>query len=127
MTNNPGPNVTPLIDVLLVLLIICMVSTPKRAKGLPANVPEPSENAAPARQRADETAIVVQVSQTGTVLLNTQPLELAALGNRLQEVFARRADKTLFVSGDKDAEFHHVARVIDIARGAGIDRIALYK
>jgi biopolymer transport protein TolR len=117
-------NVTPLIDVLLVLLIIFMVSTPKHSKGLPTNVPEPADKTS---TTVNETTIVVEVSQAGSVLLNTQSVELTALRSRLQEIFARRANKVLFVKRDKDAEFHHVARVIDIARGAGINQVALFK
>jgi biopolymer transport protein ExbD len=114
-------NVTPLIDVLLVLLIIFMVIAPTRDVGLPALVPQPApEAAAPPEGRRD---VVLMVRRGGIVEVNMYPAALSDLQARLTAIFGGSALATIFISGEDDLEYGEVARVIDLARGAGISRI----
>jgi len=115
-------NVTPMIDVLLVLIIIFMVIAPTKSRGLNAVVPQQSTHDEPA---APPDVIVVTVCGGGTVRLNQEPLAVANLHDRLAALFRSHPGHVLFVRGDKGLEFGEVAEVIDIARGAGLDRIAL--
>jgi biopolymer transport protein TolR len=116
-------NMTPMIDVLLVLIIIFMVITPLTPKGLEALVPQP----APPNQKsdADQRTVVISVAKDKSLMINTEATDEARLGTRLEEIFKTRAERVVFVKGDPDLEFQTVARVIDIAKGVGIDKVGL--
>ncbi|MCS6951822.1 MAG: biopolymer transporter ExbD [Bryobacterales bacterium] len=118
------PNVVPFIDILLVLLIIFMVITPLTPKGLEALVPQPPPPGAQ-QTAADQRTVVIVINRDRSMLINTEPTDEARLGPRLEEIFKTRAERVVFVKGDPALEFQYVARAIDIAKGAGIDKIGL--
>ena len=119
------PNIVPLIDILLVLLIIFMVITPLVPKGLDALVPQPNKNQEQQQLPDDVRTVVVSVNQGGQLLINQDPVTKSELGSRLTEIFRTRADRTMFVRGDPEVLFAEVAEVIDIAKGAQVDKIGL--
>ena len=116
-------NVTPMIDVLLVLLIIFMVIAPIVPHGLEAALPQRSANSNPGNP------IVVQIKNGGNGQLrykiNQSEVSIADLGDRLSSIFSARADRVMFVKADDDLDFSSIARVMDIGRGAGADHIGL--
>ena len=116
-------NVTPLIDVLLVLLIIFMVITPTQSLGLVADVPQPALDQD--RREPVPSTIVLAIDQYEKLTLNSQPVMLEELPGRLHEIFARRALKVIFLKGANDIEFARIANLIDVAKGSGIDHVAL--
>ena len=117
-------NMTPMIDVLLVLIIIFMVITPLTPHGLEALVPQPPPpNQKP--NQADLRTVVIVIDKDHSVKINQDPVTYDTLGPRLEEIFKTRAERVVFVKGDPDLEFASVARAIDIAHGAGIDKVGL--
>jgi biopolymer transport protein ExbD len=117
-------NMTPMIDVLLVLIIIFMVITPLTPKGLEALVPQPPNPNQPQSQ-ADQRTVVIVINRDKTISINQEPTNEQQLGPRLEEIFKTRAERVVFVKGDPDLEYQYVAKAIDIAHGAGIDRVGL--
>jgi biopolymer transport protein TolR len=117
-------NMTPMIDVLLVLIIIFMVITPLTPKGLEALVPQPAPPNQP-QNDADQRTVVVTVNKDKSMLINNESTDMAKLGPRLEEIFKTRAERVIFVKGDPDLEFQDVAKVIDAAKGVGIDKVGL--
>jgi biopolymer transport protein TolR len=117
-------NMTPMIDVLLVLIIIFMVITPLTPKGLEALVPQPPPpNQQP--NQSDQRTVVIVVDQNHNFSINNEPSTEDKLGDRLQEIFKTRAERVVFVKADGGLDFQWVAKAIDIAHGAGIDKVGL--
>jgi len=114
-------NVTPLIDVLLVLIIIFLLVQPQLSHGLKASAPESSDQKA-STPRDD---VVVTVLGNRTVRLNQESVALEDLDARLKDVFKNAPSHVIFVRAEKDLDFQYVAEVIDIAKGAGLERVAL--
>jgi biopolymer transport protein ExbD len=117
-------NMTPMIDVLLVLIIIFMVITPLTPKGLEAIVPQPPPPGQPP-SASDTRTVVVTVDGNHALLINQEASDYDKLGGRLEDIFKSRAERVVFVKGDPSLEYSWVAKVIDIAHGAGIDKVGL--
>lgn len=121
-------NVTPLIDVLLVLLIIFMVITPLTPKGLDALVPQPPKDQQKQQDPSDRTIVVQVLENPGgrpNLKINQDSASWEGLGDLLTEIYKMRAERVMFVKGDRDVPFEYVAQVIDIAHGAGVDKVGL--
>jgi biopolymer transport protein TolR len=116
------PNIVPLIDVLLVLIIIFMVITPQVSMGLPTFVPRPSPPESQP-QRDDPLLIVVQVMKNGKLFINRDQTDWQVLGQRLSAIFAQRANKIAFVQGAEEVPFEDVARAINIMRESGVEHV----
>jgi biopolymer transport protein ExbD len=114
-------NVTPMIDVLLVLIIIFMVIQPPYSTGLQGDVPQ---DGAPG---AVVEGVTIDVHSDGSLLLNRERVERAELEGRLRDLYRRAAEMPVFVSADKDADFGQVAEVMDVAKGVGIKRVGLMR
>jgi biopolymer transport protein ExbD len=101
-----------------------MVITPLTPKGLEALVPQPPPDKQQPENNLDRTVVII-IDKDKKMMLNTEPTDASRLGERLLEVFKTRAEKVVFVKGDPSLEFRDVAQAIDIAKGAGIDKIGL--
>jgi len=116
-------NVTPLIDVLLVLIITFMVVTNLTPNGLDAIAPQ---SRPPSKEQAEDThTIVVSVDAGKNIKINQTPVDLRTLGPQLDDIFKTRNERIIFVKGDSALHFGDVVSVIDIAKGVNIDKIGL--
>jgi len=121
-------NMTPMIDILLVLLIIFMVIVPVTPKGLDALVPQPPKNQQQQQQNNDRTIVVQVIYRPGSApayKINETDVNKVELLPKLTEIYANRAERVMFVRGDDDLNFAYIAEVIDIGRAANVDHIGL--
>ncbi len=114
------PNVVPLCDILLVLLIIFMVITPVMQKGIDVKLPE-TQQAGEGGGGQDVRGIVLTLENDRTVKINQDPVDMTVLENTLRDLYQTRTDKTIFIRADESLSYQDVLRIIDIAKGAGIE------
>ena len=121
-------NVTPMIDVLLVLLIIFMVIVPVTPKGLEALVPQTPKNPLVDPPKNDRTIVVQVLARTGAppaYKINEDSYAKTDLLPKLTEIYQNRAERVMFVKGDDNLDFHYIAEVIDMGRAANVDHVGL--
>jgi biopolymer transport protein TolR len=116
-------NITPYIDILLVLLIIFMVITPIRQMDLNVKVPQANDN--PAKVVVDPSVIVISIGEAAQLAVNGESQTIGGLGKKLQEIYSARANKNMFISASAKLPYGDVVKVIDIAKGAGVGDIGL--
>jgi biopolymer transport protein ExbD len=117
-------NITPYIDILLVLLIIFMVITPVRQMDLEVKVPQPPPEDAKALPPPPDV-IVVSMSETAQLAINQEPVSIGELASKLLEIYSARANKNMFISASAKLPYGDIVKIIDIAKGAGVIDIGL--